>query len=58
MPPELVKLHLPGAATHRRLAVDPCAGTIPKLPANLLLVKNLTAHGIYWCALSMLACQR
>lgn len=27
-----------------------CAGTIPKLPANLLLVKNLTAHGIYWCA--------
>lgn len=28
----------------------PCTGTIPKLPANLLLVKNLTAHGIYWWA--------
>ena len=28
-----------------------CAGTIPKLPANLLLVKNLTAHGIYWWVL-------
>lgn len=33
----------------------PCAGTIPKLPANLLLVKNLTAHGIYWCVCSQSA---
>jgi sacsin len=24
------------------------SGKIPKLPANALLVKNLTAHGIYW----------
>ncbi len=32
-------------------APHPCSGTIPKLPANLLLVKNLTAHGIYWWVL-------
>ena len=24
------------------------SGDIPKLPANVLLVKNITAHGIYW----------
>lgn len=36
--------------THVMYTSPPCAGTIPKLPANLLLVKNLTAHGIYWCA--------
>lgn len=26
----------------------PPAGTIPKLPANILLVKNLTVCGVYW----------
>ncbi|PRW33214.1 quinone oxidoreductase 2-like protein isoform A [Chlorella sorokiniana] len=30
------------------LIIGFASGTIPKLPANLLLVKNLTAHGIYW----------
>jgi sacsin len=24
------------------------SGDIPKIPANVLLVKNLTAHGVYW----------
>jgi len=24
------------------------SGNIPKLPANVLLVKNITAHGLYW----------
>ena len=24
------------------------SGDIPSLPANVLLVKNITAHGIYW----------
>jgi hypothetical protein len=36
------------------LIIGFASGTIPKLPANLLLVKNLTAHGIYWCVASTL----
>ena len=32
-----------------RLAVIGFAsGTVPQIPANILLVRNLTAHGLYW----------
>lgn len=32
-----------------RLAVIGFAsGTVPQIPANMLLVRNLTAHGLYW----------
>ncbi|PSC69189.1 quinone oxidoreductase 2-like protein [Micractinium conductrix] len=30
------------------LLIGFASGHIPKLPANILLVKNLTAHGVYW----------
>lgn len=35
--------------THHGLDPSPgAAGQIPKIPANIALVKNLTVHGIYW----------
>lgn len=30
------------------LVIGFASGTIPKAPANILLVKNITMHGIYW----------
>ena len=30
------------------LVVGFASGTIPTLPVNIALVKNLTVHGIYW----------
>lgn len=30
------------------LVIGFASGTIPKLPTNIALVKNLTVHGIYW----------
>jgi hypothetical protein len=30
------------------LVIGFAAGAIPKVPANLLLVKNITMHGIFW----------
>ena len=35
----------PGA---RYLVIGFAAGGIPKIPANYLLVKNITVHGLYW----------
>ncbi|EFN51151.1 hypothetical protein CHLNCDRAFT_59824 [Chlorella variabilis] len=32
----------------RILIIGFASGSIPKLPANILLVKNLAVHGIYW----------
>ena len=30
------------------LVIGFASGPVPKLPANVLLVKNVTAHGVYW----------
>lgn len=35
----------PGA---RLLPLGFASGTVPQIPANILLVKNLTVHGLYW----------
>lgn len=32
----------------RLLAVGFASGKVPQIPANILLVKNLSVHGIYW----------
>ncbi len=32
----------------RILPVGFASGAVPQLPANILLVKNLTVHGLYW----------
>lgn len=32
------------------LIIGFASGNIPKIPANILLVKNITVHGIYWGA--------
>jgi NADPH2:quinone reductase len=37
----------PGA---RILPIGFASGTVPQIPANILLVKNLTVHGFYWGA--------
>ncbi len=30
------------------LLIGFASGTIPRVPANIALVKNLTIHGVYW----------
>jgi NADPH2:quinone reductase len=32
----------------RILPIGFASGTVPQIPANILLVKNLTVHGVYW----------
>lgn len=44
----------PGA---RLLPLGFASGEVPQIPANLLLVKNLTVHGFYWGAYVKLAPQ-
>ncbi len=39
----------------RLLPVGFASGTVPQIPANILLVKNLTVHGLYWGAYARLA---
>jgi NADPH2:quinone reductase len=39
----------------RLLPVGFASGTVPQIPANILLVKNLTVHGLYWGAYATLA---
>ena len=34
----------------RILPIGFASGTVPRVPANILLVKNLTVHGLYWGA--------
>ncbi len=34
----------------RAITVGYAGGNIPKIPANILLVKNLSLHGVYWGA--------
>jgi NADPH2:quinone reductase len=41
----------PGA---RLLPLGFASGTVPQIPANILLVKNLTVHGLYWGGLAKL----
>jgi NADPH2:quinone reductase len=41
----------PGA---RLLPLGFASGDVPQIPANILLVKNLTLHGLYWGALARL----
>jgi NADPH2:quinone reductase len=41
----------PGA---RLLPLGFASGTVPQIPANILLVKNLTVYGLYWTALAKL----
>lgn len=38
----------------RLLPVGFASGTVPQIPANILLVKNLTVHGLYWGAYATL----
>jgi NADPH2:quinone reductase len=38
----------------RILPVGFASGTVPRIPANILLVKNLTVHGLYWGAYARL----
>lgn len=39
----------------RLLPLGFASGEVPQIPANILLVKNLTVHGIYWGAYAKLA---
>lgn len=39
----------------RILPIGFASGTVPQIPANILLVKNLTVHGLYWGAYLKLA---
>ncbi len=39
----------------RLLPLGFASGEVPQIPANILLVKNLTVHGIYWGAYATLA---
>ncbi|MCR9069261.1 MAG: NADPH:quinone oxidoreductase family protein [Rhodobacteraceae bacterium] len=32
----------------RILTIGFASGTVPQIPANILLVKNITVHGVYW----------
>ncbi len=41
----------PGA---RLLPLGFASGTVPQIPANILLVKNLTVYGLYWVGLAKL----
>jgi NADPH:quinone reductase len=38
----------------RLLPLGFASGTVPQIPANILLVKNLTVHGLYWGAYAKL----
>ena len=38
----------------RILPIGFASGTVPRIPANILLVKNLTVHGLYWGAYATL----
>jgi NADPH2:quinone reductase len=42
----------------RMLVIGFAAGTVEQIPANLLLVKNLSVIGVYWGAYRALAPQR
>ncbi len=39
----------------RLLPLGFASGEVPRIPANILLVKNLTVHGLYWGAYATLA---
>lgn len=38
----------------RILPIGFASGTVPRIPANILLVKNLSVHGLYWGAYARL----
>jgi NADPH:quinone reductase len=38
----------------RLIPIGFASGTVPQIPANILLVKNLTVHGLYWGAYAVL----
>ena len=38
----------------RILPIGFASGTVPRIPANILLVKNLSVHGLYWGAYATL----
>jgi NADPH:quinone reductase len=41
----------------RILPLGFASGSVPQIPANILLVKNITVHGLYWGAYARLAPQ-
>ena len=43
-----MKIRSTAAAEARILVVGFASGTIPQIPANYLLIKNITVHGFYW----------